>query len=117
MCLILSLSLFQQDGAAHLLCHCMLLNIVVVQGLKRLFNRRRPTDFQPPRALKLIQIKKLGGCPSTMIISATTFMYVVFATDQWILDLEGLNSISVWAACLIATATYLVVSFAKVHLG
>lgn len=52
-----------------------------------------------------------------MIVSATTFMYVVCATDSWILNLEGLNSIPVWAAALIAAATYLVVSFAKVHLG
>ena len=45
MCLILSLSLFQQDAPANLLCHCMILNILVVQGLKRLFYRKRPTDF------------------------------------------------------------------------
>jgi len=52
-----------------------------------------------------------------MIISSTTFMYVVFSTDSWILHLDGLNDVSVWAAALIAAATYIIVSFAKVHLG
>ena len=62
-------------------------------------------------------MKKHGGCPSTMIISSTTFMYVVFSTDSWIGHLDWINSVSVWGAVLIAVATYIIVSFVKVHLG
>lgn len=59
----------------------------------------------------------MGGCPSSMVISSTTFMYVVFATDSWILNLEGLNDVSVFSAIMIAVLTYVVVSLAKIHLG
>ena len=99
------------------LCHCILLNILVTQGCKRLYYRTRPIDFQPPRALKLIDAKKTGGCPSSMIISSTTFMYVIFSSNAWILHFEGLNKIDAWAAALIALSTYCIVSFAKVYLG
>lgn len=117
MCLILTLSMYQQDYPAHLLCHCMILNILVTQGIKRLFYRKRPGDFQPPRALTMIAIKKQGGCPSSMIVAATTFVYVCCATDSWISHLDGFNSIPVWGAWLIAVATFICVSFAKVFLG
>ena len=52
-----------------------------------------------------------------MIISSTTFMYVVFSNNSWILHLEGLNQVEPWAAGLIALATFIIVSFAKIYLG
>ena len=52
-----------------------------------------------------------------MIISSTTFMYVVFSTDAWIDNLEGINDVSTVSAVFIALATYVIVSFAKIHLG
>ena len=52
-----------------------------------------------------------------MIVASTTFMYVSCATDSWILHLDGLNQITEWGAFLIALATYVCVSFAKIHLG
>ena len=52
-----------------------------------------------------------------MIISATTFVYVALANTAWILHLEGLNDIPAWGAALVALATYIIVSFAKVYLG
>ena len=52
-----------------------------------------------------------------MIIAATTFTYVVFATKSWILHLEWLNDVPVWAAALIALCIYIITSFAKMHLG
>lgn len=95
----------------------MILNILVTQGIKRLFFRKRPTDFQPPRALRLIDAKKQGGCPSSMIVSSTTFMYVAFSANSWILHLDGLNEVPIWGALLIALATFFIVSFAKIYLG
>ena len=117
MCIILSLSLYQQDTISIKLCECMLLNILVTQGCKRLYYRARPADFQPPRALKLIGAKKSGGCPSSMIISSTTFMYVVFAENSWILSFKNLNNVEPWAAALIALGIYILVSYIKIYLG
>ena len=117
MCLLLSLSIYQQDKPTYLLCHMMLLNVIVTQGLKRLVFRQRPSDNQPPRAHKLIEIGKTSGLPSSMIVTATTFTYAVFSIDSWILDLEGLNSVTTWASGLIALSTFVMVCLCKIHLG
>ena len=52
-----------------------------------------------------------------MIVASTTFIYVCCATDTWILNLSGFNDIPIWGAWLIALATYICVSFAKIYLG
>ena len=95
----------------------MLLNILATMSLKRLYFRQRPSDHLPPRALKIVETDKQSGLPSSMLISATTFTYALLAIDSWVLHLSGLNQIETWSAALIAVGAYIVVAFAKVHLG
>ena len=98
MTFILSLSILQQDFPVRLLCHMMVLNIVVTQGLKRCFHRPRPVDFHPtaPRAKKLMETDKLGGLPSNLITLATTFTFAVLTIDTWAKEFAPLNSIEAW---------------------
>ena len=116
MCFILFLSASQQDNAARAFSHCMLLNIIVTQLVKRLYVRQRPGDHQPPRALQIIP-QNGSGFPSAVLIQATTFIYVAFASDCWYKGLSNINKVNNWVAPFIAIAVFLVMSFAKVHLG
>lgn len=119
MVFILSISILQQDMPTRLLSNMMVLNILITQGLKRLFHRARPTDFHPtaPRAKNIVESDKLGSLPSNMIVLGTTFTFSVFAINSWAKHFEPLNDFDEWAAGLIALAMYLLLCFLKVHLG
>ena len=119
MVFILSISILQQDMPARLLSNMMALNIIVTQGLKRLYHRPRPIDFHPtaPRARKIIETDKQSGFASNMIILGTTFTFATFAINSWAKHFLVLNDVEQWTAGLIGLSVYFILSFLKVHLG
>ena len=116
MCIILTLSVFQQDGPVRSLSNCMLANMIVTQTIKRLVFRKRPCDYQPPRAFKMLNVKS-SSTPSRVVIASTTLVYACLLIDSWIGSYKWLNDVSIWGAIGFALLTFAVTSFTRVHLG
>ena len=71
------------DGAALEINQMIFLNIITVQTLKRFCHRKRPTIFQPPRALTLRGKDSSSGFPSRVVVAATTVIYGIFRITNW----------------------------------
>ena len=117
MCMILAMNIFQQDGPVKALSYCTIANIIVTQSMKRFMHRKRPCDFQPPRAHRLLFGAKDSSMPSRVVISSTSFIFVMLTANNWIGSMKWLNGVELWVGICAALGTYLLSSFTRVHLG
>ena len=52
-----------------------------------------------------------------MVISSTSFVFVLLMTDNWIGSMKWLNGLPLWICICSAIGIYLLSSFTRVHLG
>lgn len=116
MIIVLTLTMFQQDGPAERLNYYILLNILFVQTPKRYLLRKRPGKTQPPRAVSLLNMPN-SSVPSAFVTAATTFTFAVLSMNNWMGGLASLNVKQAWSPYVFAIVVYLVSSFLQVHLG
>ncbi|TNV85452.1 hypothetical protein FGO68_gene4190 [Halteria grandinella] len=96
------------------MCLILGLNAIVGQGFKRFIWRKRPYQFQPPRAFLLevaIQQQRSSSFTSRVVTTGTTMAYALLMHSR------NMTLLSLWAIALLVLAIYLATSVSRVHFG
>lgn len=100
-----------QDGVSRYIAHMILMNVLIGQSFKRFFLRKRPYQFQPPRAF-LLRIgptyERSSSFPSRVVLLGTTMVY---------LELSEFTEVGNWGIIGFTLLSFLMTSIARVHMG